>query len=81
MNPRYILRSATAVDTDAVSYVLEAAARRLIESEDGMWALAALMTAAIAGKRQEGIHVGPHGQLMRSVAEFRVEIFREIQVA
>jgi hypothetical protein len=39
------------------------------------------MNASISGKREEGIHVGPHGHLMRSVAEFRVEIFREIQVA
>lgn len=38
----------------------------------------AQMNVAISGKREEGIHVGPHGQLMRSVAEFRVEVFREI---
>lgn len=36
------------------------------------------MTAAFAGKRKEGIHAGPHGKLIESVAEFRVEVFREI---
>lgn len=37
------------------------------------------MNAVIFGKREEGIHAGPHGQLIRSIADFRVEIFREIQ--
>jgi hypothetical protein len=35
------------------------------------------MTAAFAGKRKEEIHGGPHGKLIESVSEFRVEIFRE----
>ena len=35
------------------------------------------MNAAFANKRKEGIHAGPHGKLMASVAEFRVEVFRE----
>jgi len=35
------------------------------------------MNAAFAAKRVTGIHAGPHGQLMASIAEFRVEIFRE----
>lgn len=48
MNPRYILRCATPADTDAVSSVLQAAARRLIERGDGMWALAALAPDSIA---------------------------------
>lgn len=47
MNPRYILRSATPADTSAVSSVLQAAAHRLIERGDGMWALAALGPAHI----------------------------------
>ena len=36
------------------------------------------MTAAFAMKRKEGIHGGPHGKLMDSVSEFRIEVFREI---
>lgn len=36
------------------------------------------MTAAFAGKRKEGIHTGPHGKLIESVSEFRVEVFREV---
>lgn len=36
------------------------------------------MNAAFDGKRREGIHAGPHGKLMEAVAEFRVEIFREV---
>ncbi len=36
------------------------------------------MTAAFAGKRKEGIHAGPHGKLIESVSEFRVEVFREV---
>ena len=35
------------------------------------------MTAAFASKRKDGIQTGPHGKLMKSVSEFRVEIFRE----
>jgi GNAT superfamily N-acetyltransferase len=47
MIPRYILRSATPADTDAVSSVLQAAAHRLIERGDGMWSLATLAPAHV----------------------------------
>ena len=36
------------------------------------------MEAAFAKKRTEGIHHGAHGKLIESVAEFHVEVFREI---
>ena len=38
----------------------------------------AQMTETFAAKRTEGIHAGPHGRLIASVSEFRVEIFREV---
>jgi hypothetical protein len=36
------------------------------------------MASAFAGKRSEGIHHGPHGQLMEVVSEFHVEVFKEV---
>jgi hypothetical protein len=36
------------------------------------------MNAAFSRKREEGIHAGPHGTLMASVAEFHVEVFRAV---
>jgi hypothetical protein len=38
----------------------------------------AQMDATFAAKRSEGIHHGPHGRLIESVSEFKVEIFREV---
>ena len=37
----------------------------------------AQMDSAFTGKRADGIHHGPHGRLLDSVAEFHVEVFRE----
>lgn len=38
----------------------------------------AQMDATFAAKRTEGITVGPHGRLMKSVAAFHVEVFAEL---
>jgi len=38
----------------------------------------AQMDATFAAKRAEGIHGGPHGGLIASVSEFKVEVFREV---
>lgn len=37
----------------------------------------AQMDSAFSHRRQVGIHTGPHGQLLASVADFVVEVFRE----
>lgn len=39
----------------------------------------AKMDAAFSGQRQRGIHTGTHGRIVEAVAEFHVEVFREIQ--
>lgn len=38
----------------------------------------AQMDATFAAKRAEGIHGGPHGRMIAAVAEFKVEVFREV---